>query len=464
MPLKPTVLVVYHPAHREFRAANAWSVSGLPARLRLGPVQLGPKPDPFAAAFGIRENVRIIYLYQYFATPRMTGGTFPYELARWLVRRGHAVHVVTAERTSEGSEWFHTDEEGIQVHWCRVSYSNHMSYGQRIRSFLRFAWEAGRKAATLPGDVIYAGSPPLTIALPAAYAARKKSIPMVFEVCDQWPATAIAVGAIHQPMIAAARWLERFAYRNSSHVVALSPDTKAGIVATGHPEDRVAMIPNRVNLATFDVEERLGHEFRRRRPWLGDRPLVVYTGAFGLVNGCDYLARLAAEVRCLAPKVRFLLVGSGREEQKIRRTAAELGVLDQTFFLEPPVPVNRIPAILSAADLAASTVIDRKALWACSPSKLVDALAAGRPIVINHEGWLADLIRGTGCGLVLDAHDLESSARRLVEALADPIWTQRARAAAARVAHQRFDHRKLFVQLESILESVVPQTLPKKAA
>ena len=409
--------------------------------------------------------MRIIYLYQYFATPRMTGGTFPYELARWLVRRGHEVHVLTAERSSGGSDWFDTTEEGIEVHWCRVPYSNQMSYSRRIRSFLRFAWEAGRKAATLPGDVIYAGSPPLTIALPAAYAARKKSIPMVFEVCDQWPATAIAVGAIRrQPMIGAARWLERFAYRNSSHVVALSPDTKAGIVATGHPEDRVTMIPNRVNLATFDVNEQLGHDFRRRRPWLGDRPLVVYTGALGLVNGCDYLARLAAEVRLLAPEIRFLLVGSGREEQKVRRTAAELGVLDQTFFLEPPVPLNRIPTILSAADLATSTVIDRKALWACSPSKLVDALAAGRPIVINHEGWLADLIRQTGCGLVLDAHNLESSARQLVEALADPIWTQQARVAAARVAQERFDHRKLFVQLESILRSVVPHALEQKAA
>lgn len=400
--------------------------------------------------------MRIIYLYQYFATPGMTGGTFPYEMAHWLVRRGHEVHVVTSDSRADGSGWRQTVESGIHVHWRGVPYSNRMSYSRRLKAFARFAWDAARRTARLPGDVIYAGSPPLTIALPAVYAARRRRIPLVFEVCDRWPATAIAAGAIRSgPMIAAAEHLERFAYRNSSHIVALSPDTKAGIVATGQPADRVTMIPNRVNLETFNVPEQLGREFRAARNWLEDRPLVVYTGTLGLVNGCDYLARLAAQVRPLAPEVRFLLIGSGREKEKVRRTAAELGVLDETFFMEPPVPAADIPAVLSAADMATSPVIDRKPLWACSPSKLVDTLAASRPIVINHGGWIADIIRRHECGLVLDPYDVESAARELADRIRDPIWTARARASARRVAEEQFDHRKLIGQLEEVLTSVV---------
>jgi glycosyltransferase involved in cell wall biosynthesis len=418
-----------------------------------------PLPPVCLVRGGIRGPgfvMKIIYLYQYFATPRMTGGTFPYVLAQWLVRQGHEVHVVTSDTRATGRGWRQTVESGIHVHWCGVPYSNRMSYGRRLKAFARFAWDAARRTAELPGDIIYAGSPPLTIALPAVHAARRKRIPLVFEVCDQWPATAIAVGALRSgPMIAAAKSLERFAYRNSSHIVALSPDTKAGIVATGQPADRITTIPNRVNLATFNVPEELGREFRAARNWLEDRPLVVYTGSLGLVNGCGYLARLAAEVRELDPEVRFLLVGTGREEEKVRRTAAELGVLNKTFFMEPPVPVADIPAVLSAADMATSPVIDRKPLWACSPSKLVDTLAASRPIVINHGGWIADIIRRHECGLVLDPYDVRSAARELVDRIRDPIWTARARASARRVAEEQFDHRKLIGQLEGILTSVV---------
>ncbi len=403
--------------------------------------------------------MKIIYLYQYFATPGMTGGSFPYVLAKWLVGRGHEVHVVTSDTRADRSGWRETVEAGIHVHWRGVPYSNRMSYGRRLKAFAQFAWDAARRTARLPGEVIYAGSPPLTIALPAVHAARRKKVPLVFEVCDQWPATAIAAGALRSaPMIAAAKSLEKFAYRNSSHIVALSPDTKDGIVATGQSAERITTVPNRVNLDTFDVPEEQGHDFRAARDWLANRPLVVYTGSLGLVNGCEYLARLAAEVRKLDPEVRFLLVGTGREEEKVRGAAAELGVLDETFFMEPPVPVTEIPAVLSAADMATSPVIDRKPLWACSPSKLVDTLAASRPIVINHEGWIADIIRRNDCGLVLDPYDVQSASGELVNRIRDPIWTARARTSARLVAEEEFDHRKLLVQIETILANTVRQT------
>ena len=409
--------------------------------------------------------MRIIYLHQYFYTPKTKGGTFSYEMARWLARQGHEVEVVASDTTSSGRGWSVTEEAGVRMHWCSVPYSNHMSYVQRIRAFAEFAWTAADKAASLSGDVIYAVSPPLTIALPAVRAARKKSIPMVFEVCDLWPATAIAVGALKsRPMKAAARWLERFAYRNAAHIVALSPETKAGIVATGQPDDKITVIPMRCNTEALRVPERVGDEFRGRYAWLGDRPLVVYTGTLGLVNGCDYLARLAEAVRRRNPQVRFLLVGSGREEDKVRSVAKDLGVLDDNFFILPPIPQSEISAVLSAADLATSTVIDREVLWACSPSKVMDALGAGRPIAVNHEGWIADFIREAGCGLVLEAHDIESAADQVVAALGNKLWAAQTRAAATRLAKERFDYNKLASCLEQVLLDLVPQTKRRAAA
>ncbi len=409
--------------------------------------------------------MRVIYLHQYFTTPDMVGGTRSYEMARRLVRGGHEVHMITSDRAAGTRGWRETEEAGIHVHWAPVRYSSGMGFRRRIVAFAQFASMAARKAASLPGDLVFATSTPLTIALPAIYAARRKSIPMVFEVRDLWPQAPIAVGALRsRPAIAAARWLERFAYRHSERIVALGDAMKAGVVATGYPADRVTVIPNGCDLSLFDVPKQVGRDFRGRHDWLQDRPLVVYTGALGRVNGVEYLARLAAAVRRHDPELRFLVVGTGCEERKVRTVAGELGVLGQNFFLEPPVPKSEIPAILSGADLATSTVIDHPHLWQNSANKLFDALAAGRPVAINHEGELADTIREAGCGLVLHSHDLESSARQLIGALRDPSWCIRARTAAKRLARGRLARDRLAATLESVLLEALPAGRMRRAA
>jgi len=409
--------------------------------------------------------VKIIYLHQHFGTPRMAQGTYSYEWARRFVAYGHEVHMLAGDRSGRGRGWSRTEEAGIHVHWYPVAYSNHMGYKRRIRAFLEFAWVAARKAATLPGDLVYACSTPLTIALPGVYVSRKKSIPMVFEVADLWPEMPIAVGALRsRPAIAAAHWLERFAYRNAAHVVAQSPGVKAGVVSTGYPEERVTVAPTSCDLDTFRVPEALGRRFRSRHPWLGDRPLVVYAGTLGLVNGVDYLARVAAAVGRRDPEIRFLVLGTGREEEKVRHTAKELGVLDHNFFMHPPIPRSEMPAVLSAADVATSVFVDIKQMWSNNASKVFDALAAGRPIAINHQGWLADMIDQTGCGLVLDVHDPESAGEKLAAAVRDKQWLDDARAAARRVAEERFDRDKLAAVLESKLREVASLRVHRLAA
>ena len=110
-----------------------------------------------------------------------------------------------------------------------------------------------------------------------------------------------------------------------------------------------------------------------------------------------------------------------------------------------------MPAVLSAADIATSVFIDLKEMWSNNASKVFDALAAGRPIAINHQGWLADMIRQSGCGLVLDVHDLETSADQVVCAIRDRQWLAQAGAAATRLARERFDRATMADVFESIL-------------
>ncbi len=151
----------------------------------------------------------------------MSGGTRSFEIARRLVAYGHKVHMITSDRRSTFTRrWYRTNEHGIQVHWLPVPYENAMPYHVRIRAFLRYAVNAGLYAGQFEADLVYATSTPLTIALPAIYLAKRRNIPMVFEVRDLWPELPIAVGAIKGPLIFPARWLERIAYYNSAYIIA----------------------------------------------------------------------------------------------------------------------------------------------------------------------------------------------------------------------------------------------------
>ena len=403
--------------------------------------------------------MRIVYLHQYFNTPSMPGGIRSYAMARRLVMSGHEVHMVTSDRKPDQSarkNWYETKEEGIQVHWFPVPYFNRMEYGARIRAFLRFSLAAAGKAASLEADVVFATSTPLTIALPAAYAARRRKIPMVFEVRDLWPELPIAIGALRNPVaVHLARWLERFAYRNASWIVALSPGMKAGIIAAGYPEGRVTLIPNCCDLELFDVSPERGAGFRQRHPWLRDRPLALYAGALATMNGIDYLVRLAACVKKLDPEIRFLVVGEGKEEERVRQSAVSTQVLGKTFFMMPPVSKNEITEFLSAATIATSLFIDLKEMQANSANKFFDALAAGRPIAINYGGWQAELLEETGAGIVLDVHDVEASARKMVAVIRDTDRLARAAAAARKLAIERFSADLLAGELERVLIGVV---------
>ncbi|EFK08106.1 glycosyltransferase, group 1 family protein [delta proteobacterium NaphS2] len=396
--------------------------------------------------------MRIIYLHQYFNTPAMPGGTRSYEMARRLVNAGHEVHMITSDRRSEGGGGlYRTVEAGIQVHWLPIPYGNAMPYHRRIWAFFAYALRAGLYASRIRGDLVFATSTPLTVALPAVYAKKRQKVPMVFEIRDLWPELPIAIGALKGPLIVLARRLERFAYRHSKQIIALSPGIKEGVLRTCYPEKNIHVIPNSCDIDLFQVAHEKGVAFRKKFEWLSTRPLVVYAGTFGRINGVGYLPKLASEVLSLDTDIRFLAIGEGYEEKTIKRMAFELGVLDKNFFMLPSLPKSQIPDIFSAATITMSTFIDLPQMWANSANKFFDSLAAGRPVAINYEGWQADLLRETGAGVVLPPNDMPRGAKILVKAITDYRWVKKAGKAALDLARNRFSRDRLANQLEKVL-------------
>ena len=81
--------------------------------------------------------MKILYLHQFFNTPKMRGSTRSYEFAKRLVERGDKVYMITTnwQGLSDSS---YTLVDGIHVFWAPIRYENKMSYYKRIFIFLGY--------------------------------------------------------------------------------------------------------------------------------------------------------------------------------------------------------------------------------------------------------------------------------------------------------------------------------------
>ena len=401
--------------------------------------------------------MKILYLHQYFNTPEMSGGTRSYEMARRLVEMGHEVHMITSWRgESDNKTWYETEVEGIHVHWLPVTYSNRMTYSERIKAFFKFALFSAIKATSLKGDIVFATSTPLTIALPAVYSSKKLKIPMVFEVRDLWPELPIAMGALKNPVMKFfAQKLENFAYKNSSSIVALSPGMRDGVIVAGYHKENVAVIPNSSDVELFDVDSSLVEGFRNEREWLMDRPLLVYAGTFGLINGAGYMVNIAKYLLQNSSNIRILLIGDGFEFEKVQLLAKEAGVLNKNLFIEREIPKKDIPIAFNAATASLSLFIDKPEMWVNSANKFFDGLAAKKPVLINYGGWQKELLEKHKAGISIWGLSDKDAAQRISEVIHNKQWLEVAGQASYKMAVELFNRDILALQLESILANTV---------
>jgi len=321
--------------------------------------------------------MRITYIHQYFNTPSMTGSTRSYEMGRRLVKYGHEVNIITSWReASQDLKAFKSVEDGINVYWIPVQYSNHMKFHHRILSFFAFAFGAFKMALSIKTDIIFASSTPLTIALPGVFASKWRKVPFVFEVRDLWPELPIAVGALKNPILKrAAQQLERFAYKHANAIVALSQGMKDGIVKTGYPSKKIVVIPNGSDLDKFDHRKPKKGQLRTHYSIPVESIVILYPGTFGYINGLAYLIRLA-EKFLDDQRVFFLTVGNGIEFDQVKKLAEETGCLGHNVLMLDQVSKADVATIFETADIVISTVIPLPELEANSANKFFDGLAA----------------------------------------------------------------------------------------
>lgn len=349
--------------------------------------------------------MKIIYLHQYFKFPDESGSTRSYDLAISFANKGHEVLVITSTSNKKyytKEKWKILQREGLIVHYIYLPYSNNQSYLQRTWVFLKFLCNSTFKLLRIRGDVVLVTSTPLTIGVPALVKKWLGKTPFIFEVRDVWPEAVIAIGAIKNGIIKKALFgLENLIYKNAVAIVPLSTDMKKSIVS------RYPHYTHKIKFVIENIAEINRFQLNSNKISLEDfigfipRFAVLYAGTFGKVNAIHKIIDLAEKTIQLDNGLVYILMGSGAEKDGLIRLAKEKGILNKNIFILESVSKNELPLWYNAISMGSSFVIDIPELWSNSANKFFDTLAAGKPILINHEGWQAKIIRRFNIGYVL---------------------------------------------------------------
>ena len=347
--------------------------------------------------------MRIVYATQYYPPEPAAAANRAKAFVDGLVALGHEV-IVVCERPNHPEGVF-TDGhgrkplvveelDGAQVQRVWVSTSPVKTTRTRLMFYGTYAAAAAMRIATLKkADVVYASSPPLPGPTAVLEAARLRRTPFVMDVRDIWPAAAVALGELSNPKLV--RFFERVERHLYKHAAAVTTTTHAFCAHI----DGVAGREVSVHLPNGASDAMVAEPYEP--PPGGADYVVGYVGNLGIAQGLEILPAAAELLR--DERVRFEVVGGGPRREALQEDVAARSLANVT--VNPPVAREEVSAVLRRCDALLVCLADEPVLEHFVPSKMFDAMAVGRPVLLAARGESAALVAETGCGLTMAPED-----------------------------------------------------------
>jgi glycosyltransferase involved in cell wall biosynthesis len=212
------------------------------------------------------------------------------------------------------------------------------------------------------------------------------------------------------------------------------------------PERPTFLLSNGVDTRMFSSN---GNSSHPRAPFNSNGNVVVlYAGLHGLAQGLDQVLDAAEALRGEV-NLQFVLVGDGPEKRSLFERAQSRN-LKNVLFLEPR-PANEIPALLAGADIVLVPL--KMYIPGAVPSKLYEAMASARPVILVAEGEAADIVSDHAAGIVVRPGDIKALIDAL-RALRDHPSLRRTLGENGRRAVERyFDRSKIAARFIEHLET-----------
>lgn len=243
------------------------------------------------------------------------------------------------------------------------------------------------------------------------------------------------------------RFFRKKIIQNSDIIVTISNYLKDVAIANGAPPASMRIIPNGVDDNFFSVVDvRESDELKQKLGIATNKRVIISASRLVHKNGLDTLIR--ALPLCTTPAIKLILVGDGKDREKLNALARQLGVQENILFVGS-VPHDTLPSYLHIADVFA-----RLSRSEGLGSAFLEAMASRVPIVGTPVGGIKDFLKDRETGMECPPNDPVSTARAIDALLQDAILKNHIVAQAYHVVEKKYRWDLIAQQYDHIFSTI----------
>lgn len=235
-------------------------------------------------------------------------------------------------------------------------------------------------------------------------AAKKHGVPFIYEVRALWEDAAVDQNKTHEGSLRYKfiRNFETNILKKADRITVICEGLKDDIVSRGIDENKITIVPNGVDSNIF-------------KPLTKDKELVKkyslegfavigFVGTFFLFEGLDILIKAAPLILGKNQNVKFLIVGGGLEERRLKDMVIKLGLTKNIIFTGR-VKHGDINRYYSVADILVYPRLSKRITELVTPLKPLEAMALEKPVIASNVGGLKELVKDGVNGMLFKAGD-----------------------------------------------------------
>ena len=357
---------------------------------------------------------RILFLTDNFPPEVNAPATRTYEHAREWAAKGYEVSVITCApnfphgRVYEGFKnklISRKEKDGIKVIRIWTYISANEGFLKRILDYISFALMAFLVGLWIRTDIIVATSPQFFTGVAGRWLSFFKLRPWIMEVRDLWPESIAAVGAMNEGRIYEfLEWVELRLYKSAKKIIVVTDTFKRKISDRGINPAKIDVHKNGVILDMFKPRDK-DEELMKVNPQFHGKKVFAYIGTHGMAHGLSFVINSLPNLQESLPQAHFLFIGEGAEKENLLKQAEELKLSNVTFM--PFVPKHEVVRYLSLMDVALVNLKKSDTFKTVIPSKIFEAAALQKPILLGLEGETKGIIESFNAGICFEPENEE---------------------------------------------------------
>lgn len=409
--------------------------------------------------------MRIALISQYFFPEQFSNNA----IAKDMVRRGHEVHAICCVPNYPAGRFFegYSNSKQREEEWegIRISRAYTVPRGKGAASLvanyltypLAASWTMLRRLKP-KADVSFVSMPsPLLQAMAGLILRWRTGTPCVYWVQDIWPESATyTLGLKNRLIVAPLNWLCGWLYRRADIVMIQSAAFRDMILRFGVSPERIRVLPNTAPDSYRPLEPGQAVEYAAVVPQRGFR--LMFAGNIGESQDFDTLvaaARLLRDRRDL----HWVIIGSGRDEDRVKQRVKDEGV-EECFHFLGRFPEEEMPKFFAHADAMLVSLKDTPIFALTVPYKVQCYMACGKPIIASLNGEGARIVNESNAGVAVAASQPELLAAAIVRMMETGGGGRAIQAAnARRYFDENYSAAKVYGDLEQALKDAAGKSV-----